>query len=543
MCRARFGVGAQTQAYRDVDGASDPDLLDQLGERGIGRQGQRVGHAQRAAVSAGVLHAPCFRRTAGGVALAQTGALECRRNVQQCVDPHPHVQGGGAGEDLEDRSGTVAHLGVGLRLHRLPGFQLQPVAPVVAHREHPVGVLARPDDAHDAGHAVEHRTRDGVDGLLDVVLNGRIQGGLDQVAVTRHFFFADPRVGQVVQRVLAEEGAIAGRDATLRKCSRLRKDAQRLRLGGTQFLCVVRQVLDHRVQHQVPAVERTAGIGVGIQRAGRLHQTCQKGGLLPVEQCGVDTEVGLRGVLNPVGAVSERHEVEVAGQDLRLGQRLVQSQCHPDLAQLTGGCGLDRRFALGVGCGVDEQVEVLDVLLLDGRPAARVAGALEEAGQAGEGALQIDTVVVGETLVLDGDDRQLHGVGDAIGRHLEPALHVEPGDGIARGIDHRRDRGDLVADDVRGALGDRLRRVITGQTQTGCDGEEQSCQQDPGQHAVQRHPGKGRPCRWVLLGHADRLGGRYFLGPTAPAVNSHCPAVNKVPAQSGETTTIPSSSL
>ena len=87
---------------------------------------------------------------------------------------------------------------------------------------------------------------------------------------------------------------------------------------------------------------------------------------------GVDPEVGLRGVLDAERAVAERHQVQVAGEDLRLGERLVQRQRHPDLAQLAGGRRLDGRALLGVGLRDHQQLVVLHVLLLDGRAAAGV---------------------------------------------------------------------------------------------------------------------------------------------------------------------------
>ena len=131
-------------------------------------------------------------------------------------------------------------------------------------------------------------------------------------------------------------------------------------------------VVDHGVQHQVSTCQRALGVGVRVQRAGRLHHAGQQRGLLPVQLGGVDAEVGLRGVLNAERAVAERHQVQVAGEDLRLGERLVQRQRHPDLAQLAGGRGLDGGALLGVGLRDHQQLVVLHVLLLEGRAAAGV---------------------------------------------------------------------------------------------------------------------------------------------------------------------------
>ena len=214
-------------------------------------------------------------------------------------------------------------------------------------------------------------------------------------------------------------------------------------LGGAQCVGLLRQVLDHGVQDQVPPGQRAVGVGVRVERAGRLHHARQQRRLLPVQVGRVDAEVGLRGVLHAERVVAERDQVQVAGQDLRLGEGLVQRERHPDLAQLARRGGFDGRALLGVGLGGDQQLVVLDVLLFDRRAAAGVDVAGRIAGQSGQGALPVHTVVVGEPFVLDRDDRQLHRVGDLVGGHLEPALRVQPRDDVALRVDHRRHRGHL----------------------------------------------------------------------------------------------------
>ena len=108
----------------------------------------------------------------------------------------------------------------------------------------------------------------------------------------------------------------------------------------------------------------------------------------------VDAEVGAGGVLHAEGAVAERHQVQVAGEDFRFGEHLVEGQRHPDLAQLACRRGLDRGTPLGVGLGVHQQVEVLDVLLLDRRPTPDALVAAQVAGQAGQRSLPVDAVVL-----------------------------------------------------------------------------------------------------------------------------------------------------
>ena len=105
---------------------------------------------------------------------------------------------------------------------------------------------------------------------------------------------------------------------------------------------------------------------------------------------------------------------------------------------LRAGRGLDGGALLRVGLRDHQQLVVLHVLLLDGGAAAGVEVAGHVARQTRQGALPVHTVVLGKPFVLDGDDRQLHRVGDLVAGHLEPALRVQPGDDVALGVDHRR---------------------------------------------------------------------------------------------------------
>ena len=110
-------------------------------------------------------------------------------------------------------------------MHSLARFEFEPVTSVVAHRQDPVCIFARPDHAHHAGDAVQVGSGDRIDRLLHAVLHLRIQCGFDQVAVTRHIFFGDPGPRQILQGVVAEEGTIAGGNAALRQRVRLRQNA------------------------------------------------------------------------------------------------------------------------------------------------------------------------------------------------------------------------------------------------------------------------------------------------------------------------------
>ena len=257
-------------------------------------------------------------------------------------------------------------------------------------------------------------------------------------------------------------------------------------LGGPQRLGLLRKVLDHGVQHHVSTGQRAVGVGVGVQRAGGLHHAGQQRGLLPVQLGGIDAEVGLRGVLDAERAVAERHQIQIAGQDLRLGEGLVQRQRHPDLAQLAGRSGLDGRALLGVGLRDHQQLVVLHILLLDGGAAAGVEVAGHVARQARQRALPVHAVVLGKPLVLDRDDGQLHGVGDLVAGHLEPALRIQPGDDVSFGVDHRRHRGHLALDQLGRTVGNHIGRPVGHQAESADHREHQRRGDHAGQQAAPR---------------------------------------------------------
>ena len=160
-------------------------------------------------------------------------------------------------------------------MHGLTGLEFESVPAVVTHCQHPVCVPARPDHAHHAGNAVQRGSRDGVDRLLNAGLHLRIKSRLDQIAVAGDVFLTDTRLRQVFQCVITEEGAIPRRDAALWKRIRLRQNAQRLFSRGAKLVGVFGQILDHGVEHQVATIQGALRIGVGVQRAGGLHQTGQ----------------------------------------------------------------------------------------------------------------------------------------------------------------------------------------------------------------------------------------------------------------------------
>ncbi len=145
------------------------------------------------------------------------------------------------------------------------------------------------------------------------------------------------------------------------------------------------------------------------------------------------------------------NRAENSYQPTRIRERAMKRFASPGQAQ---------RFLFAFGPPLNvalcrhQQLVVLHILLLDGRATTGVAVAREVAGQAGERALPVHAVVLCEPLVFNRDDRQLHGVGDLIGRHFESALRIKPRDRVPGGVHHRRDLGHVTLNKLRRAIGD-----------------------------------------------------------------------------------------
>ena len=122
------------------------------------------------------------------------------------------------------------------------------------------------------------------------------------------------------------------------------------------------------------------------------------------------SEVRARGLEDAVRAVPEVDRVEVGGEDPVLRPPLGQLPGERGLAHLAG----DRLLVPAVG--------VLDVLLRDRRAALDDALAADVLPERAHDAAQVDTVVLVEALVLDGDDRLLHDRRDRLRRDEHAAL-------------------------------------------------------------------------------------------------------------------------
>ena len=230
---ARLRVGTKAKAHRHIHGAGDADLRDEFGERGIGRLGQCLGdtHAQVTRVAV-VLHAPGLTGTTLGATLAQALGVETSWHVESGVDAQAEIQRGRRGENLEDGARAITDQRERLGLDGLPGIGIESVGPVARHRDQRMARLSGQYHVHHAGDPVQIRRRDRVHRLLDLRLYVGVQGGLDQVSAPGDLFLAQSRSGQELLNVVAEEGAIPGRDAPAGQLVGACQDAQWLLFGG-----------------------------------------------------------------------------------------------------------------------------------------------------------------------------------------------------------------------------------------------------------------------------------------------------------------------
>ena len=187
--------------------------------------------------------------------------------------------------------------------------------------------------------------------------------------------------------------------------------------------------LDHAVEYLGASAERLLRIVGGVVCGGRLHEPGQHGRLRKRELLGTRGEEVSRRRLDAIGtaavaAAAEVGDVEVALEDLVLGQLVLDARRQPKLAQLADVAIGPRA---GDGCVplvwrlrlVEE--DEFDVLLSQGGAAtggtALVAGdvaGIEVTEQRPCSSLHVYGAVLVEAVVLDGEDRVLHHRGDLV---------------------------------------------------------------------------------------------------------------------------------
>ena len=192
--------------------------------------------AEGGGIVAGVLDAVGGRGASLCAAITESFDFDSSGNLQDAAATESLLHCRCGGEDFEDRARSVADKRIRLRLYCFRGFGVEAVRATAAHCQYAVLVLAGCDDIHDGrgpvhvGSGVAYQC--GLDGVLDV----RLESGPDQVAAFVDFFAADARLGQVLQRVVAEESAVAGGDTSAWECIGFGEDAQGLGFGCPQLV-------------------------------------------------------------------------------------------------------------------------------------------------------------------------------------------------------------------------------------------------------------------------------------------------------------------
>ena len=163
--------------------------------------------------------------------------------------------------------------------------------------------------------------------------------------------------------------------------------------------------LVHAVEHDVAPGHGPLGEVHRVGRAGVLRQAGEQGRLRQAELAGGDAEVVLRRGLDAVGPVAVVDEVEVALEDLVLGQLLLQRDGVLQLLELAHVVLLDRcgRRLLVAGAERGVLQRDLHVLLRERRGSRGGRSAAEVGDRCAHHALQVDAAVVVEAVVLDRD--------------------------------------------------------------------------------------------------------------------------------------------
>ena len=194
--------------------------------------------------------------------------------------------------------------------------------------------------------------------------------------------------------------------------------------------------LEHALEHDVAAVQSCLGVVAGVEAPRLLDQAGQQRGLRQRQLGRGGREVVPRGGLDAVRAVAVVRDVQVALQDLVLGHLLLERDRVLHLLDLAPEVlvhrGL-RGLLVAGGEGVLLEGELDELLGERGRALAGVT-ALGVVDRGAEHALRVDAAVLAEAVVLDGDLRVLHDLGDLGQRDHDAVLVVERRDHVTVGI-------------------------------------------------------------------------------------------------------------
>jgi hypothetical protein len=178
-------------------------------------------------------------------------------------------------------------------------------------------------------------------------------------------------------------------------------------------------------------------------RVGRLHQAGEQGRLGERQLGRLLGEVALTGRRDTVRAGAEVGDVQVAAEDLLLGELLLERDRVPHLLELAAGGVLGGLLALPRGEAGIGLEDVPDVLHRQRRGALLDLAAAAVGDERADHAAHVDAAVLEEAGVLGRHDRLAHDRRHLVERHVLAVDVVEAGDqGLAVvGVEVRALRG------------------------------------------------------------------------------------------------------
>ncbi|CFT93929.1 Uncharacterised protein [Bordetella pertussis] len=291
-------------------------------------------------------------------------------------------------------------------------------------------------------HAVAHRA-------IGRFLVLRLDGGVDVDAARIQVVLVHV-VEQLARQfgdVFAMDGVAAGR----RAFGRLDHDGLRHRFLVFGLGQVAQRI--HAAQHIALAQFGARAVGNRVEARRRLGNAGQHGGLGRRDLRQRLAEIGARGGGEAVGAMAQVDLVHVQLEDLVLGELRFDLEGEQQFVELA-------RIGL-----LGRQVEVARHLHGDGARALRLRHA-DQVGQAGaDDAHPVDPAVLVETIVLGGQHRRLHDIGDFVEAQHVAALFAEFADQHPVGrIDAQRHARPIVGHGVQiGQVGPGQRQGHAGQ--------------------------------------------------------------------------------
>ena len=486
--RARARQRRDAEPLGHVGDGQHPCPLLELDEPGVhraGRRGVRVDHAVPAVV---VVVESAWRvvEPVGDVAV---------RGVEPGGQRDPLLEPGREGDRLERRPRLVRRQGRQDQL-RLP---LRGVAaPGLAGHERRHATRAGLDDRH-AGRNPVLRRESSVGCLLGSGHRHRVQRRAHRQAPAEESLL--PSLGRRSERPVVCEGLhdplaeerVRRRAAPLGCVGEPQRHVRGLR--GLGLLASDPPGVAHPREHGIASRGRPLDVVDGVVVRRRLQDPHEHRGLRQGEPADVDGEVVARSGRDAVGAVAEVDGVEVALEDLVLGQALLEGDGVLQLAQLAGERLLGGGLLL-LGSARLGQQEVLDVLLGEAGAALKVAGTAAQ-GSAREGR-GIDGTLLVEAVVLGGEERVDHHGRHLRERHGCAVLPLHHGEGLSVPVgQHAALRQPRVEREVGGQVVPRVGRFAHGVRRRQHDRQRDAGDDERQQRGPGEDPQRGtRPPGW-----------------------------------------------